>query len=138
MVYADWIGNAAPQLIGILSSSLLRGKEIFSFEYDSHWLKNEDTRALDPSLHLFEGPQFVPQGQSNFGMFLDSSPDRWGRFLMNRREAQIAREESRPERRLLESDYLLGVHDEYRAGAIRFKLDERGAFLDDNEQRASQ
>lgn len=137
LVYADWVSNAKPQLIGVLNSLVLRGKEIFSFEYDSQWLKSPDTRALDPSLHLFEGRQFAPSGQSNFGLFLDSSPDRWGRFLMNRREAQIAREENRPEQRLLESDYLLGVHDEYRIGAIRFKLDQDGEFLDDNEQMAS-
>lgn len=134
LVYADWINT---QLIGTLSSSVLRGKEIFSFEYDSTWLNNTHIQALDPSLHFLSGRQFVPQGQSNFGLFLDSSPDRWGRFLMNRREAQMAREESRPEKRLLESDYLLGVHDEYRMGAIRFKLAPNEAFLDDNEQMAS-
>lgn len=137
LVYADWLENEEPQLIGVLSSSLHRGKEIFSFEYDPKWLKRQETRALDPALHLFEGRQFAPQGQSNFGLFLDSSPDRWGRFLMNRREAQIAREESRPTRRLLESDYLLGVHDECRIGAIRFKLEQKGAFLDDNQHMAS-
>jgi serine/threonine-protein kinase HipA len=137
LVYADWVDIREPQLIGVLSSSVLRGKEIFAFEYDSQWLNNNSIRALDPSLILFEGRQFVPQGHSNFGLFLDSSPDRWGRFLMNRREAQAAREESRPERRLLESDYLLGVHDEYRMGAIRFRLDQRGEFLDDDNKMAS-
>lgn len=136
LVYADWVGDE-PQLIGILSSSVLRGKEIFSFEYDLHWLNHTNIQRLDPSLHLFEGRQFVPQGQANFGLFLDSSPDRWGRFLMTRREAQIAREENRAEQRLLESDYLLGVHDEYRMGAIRFKQDPCGDFLDNNEKMAS-
>lgn len=63
LVYADWLGEE-PQLIGVLSSSILRGKEIFAFEYSSQWLNNIDIRALDPSLHLFEGRQFAPQGQS--------------------------------------------------------------------------
>ncbi len=137
LVYADWPGIEKPQLIGILNSSVLRGKEIFAFEYDPLWLNRKDIRALDPSLHLFEGLPFAPQGQSNFGLFLDSSPDRWGRFLMNRREAQAAREENRPERRLLESDYLLVVHDEYRMGAIRFKLDQNKEFLDHNKKMTS-
>jgi len=137
LVYANWVGVSKPCLIGILSSSLLRGKEIFAFEYDTMWLNSKDIRALDPALHLFEGRQFVPQGQSNFGLFLDSSPDRWGRFLMKRKEAQMAREESRAERHLLESDYLLGVHDEYRMGAIRFRLSQNGSFLDDNKKMAS-
>lgn len=136
LVYADWVDIEKPQLIGVLSSSVLRGKEIFAFEYDSLWL-NKGIRTLDPSLHLFAGRQFLSQGRSNFGLFLDSSPDRWGRFLMNRREAQMAREENRSERRLLESDYLLGVHDENRMGAIRFKLDSFGEFLDKNKEMAS-
>jgi serine/threonine-protein kinase HipA len=58
----------------------------------------------------------APDGKENFGLFLDSAPDRWGRVLMRRREAHQAREERRPERRLLESDYLLGVFDLHRAG----------------------
>lgn len=134
-VYLDLSGE--PLLIGILSSSLLRGKEIFSFEYSSSWLNDTKVKTLDPSLQLFTGRQFVPHGQPNFGLFLDSSPDRWGRFLMKRREAQTAREEERPERRLLESDYLLGVHDEYRMGAIRFKRNANGGFWDNNDQMAS-
>ena len=137
LVYADWLGIEAPRLLGILTSSIHRGKEIFSFEYDSLWLNSRDIRSLDPSLHFLEGRQFSPQGHTNFGLFIDSSPDRWGRFLMNRREAQIAREECRPERRLFESDYLLGVHDECRMGAIRFKLEPEGNFLDNNNKMAS-
>ena len=48
---------------------------------------------------------------------------------MNRREAQLAREEGRKERKLLESDYLLGVYDEHRMGALRFRTDPDGPFL---------
>jgi serine/threonine-protein kinase HipA len=33
--------------------------------------------------------------------------------------------------RLYESDFLLGVHDAFRSGALRFRLDDRGDFLDD-------
>src|SRR5204862_6981450 len=70
-------------------------------------------------------------------VFLDSSPDRWGRLLMNRREAQLAREEKREQRKLLESDYLLGVYDNHRMGALRFRTDSQGPFLDNNKERAS-
>jgi serine/threonine-protein kinase HipA len=66
-VYADWFGIAERQLIGILSSSILRGKEIFSFEYDLQWLSSKTIRPLDPALHLFAGRQFAPHGQANFG-----------------------------------------------------------------------
>ena len=59
--------------------------------------------------------------RDNFGIFLDSSPDRWGRFLM-KRKSQLAREEKREERKLFEFDYLLGVYDEPRIGGLRFEL----------------
>ena len=136
-VYADWVGLSQPTLLGILHANFVRGKEIFSFEYDNDWLTSQPNYALDPSLQLFQGPQYASEEQSNFGIFLDSSPDRWGRFLMNRREAQRAREESRSERKLLESDYLLGVYDEHRIGALRFKTDPGGPFLDNDLEYAA-
>lgn len=121
-VYADWEGLSQPILMGVLYATPLRGKEIFSFVYNNDWLKNQVCK-LDPSLHLFQGAQYAPQGQENFSVFLDSSPDRWGRFLMDRREAQLAREKGRNEHKLLESDYLLGVYDEHRMGALCFSHD---------------
>ena len=71
----------------------------------------------------------------NFDLFLDSCPDRRGRVMMRRREAQVARTEGRAERRLLELDFLLGVHDAHRMGALRFRMG--GPFLDDNDDLAS-
>lgn len=113
-----------------------RGKEIFSFEYDQAWLDSGQAQRLDPSLQLVRGPQYASAGQESFGVFLDSSPDRWGRVLMQRREAQLARESKRPARTLLELDYLLGVHDGHRMGALRYR-DGDGHFLDDNVELAS-
>ena len=40
---------------------------------------------------------------------------------MQRREAVLAKEETRTQRRLQGLDFLLGVHDEQRVGALRFK-----------------
>jgi len=131
-VYGDWLGLPEPTLMGILYATPSRGKEIFSFEYDPNWLSNNQAHALDPSLQLLRGQYYPPHGKNNFGIFLDSSPDRWGRFLMKRREAQLARSEKRVERKLLESDYLLGVYDEYRMGALRFKREQDGPFLDND------
>jgi len=136
-VHAHWIGLSEPTLVGVLHATPSRGKEIFSFEYHHDWLKRTESHALDPSLQLFPGKHYSPDHQENFGVFLDSSPDRWGRFLMKRREAQLAREEKREERKLLESDYLLGVYDEHRMGALRFRTDPNGPFLDNNKERAS-
>lgn len=73
----------------------------------------------------------------NFGLFLDSSPDRWGRLLMRRREAIMAKRENRTQITLREIDYLLGVYDQYRMGAIRFKVDRDGPFLNHNSEMAT-
>jgi serine/threonine-protein kinase HipA len=137
-VYADWDGLNGPVFMGVLHSELLRGKEIFSFEYEKTWLQSEHAQLLDPDLQLFAGIQYLTdQDKHNFGMFLDSSPDRWGRILMRRREAALARQEQRPATNLFETDYLLGVYDGHRMGGLRFKLDPKGPFLNDNKAMAS-
>ncbi len=138
-VWADWHELGEPQLMGQLRASAVRGKEVFSFNYDATWLKSNASRQLDPDLQLVEGPQYLSSEQRpNFGIFLDSSPDRWGRLLMQRREAAKARDEGRPVKSLLETDYLLGVHDEQRAGALRFKDGEDiDSWLNDDDSMAT-
>ncbi len=136
-VYAHWAGIESPKLMGMLYSERLKGKEVFSFEYNNEWLQSEPAQLLDPSLQLYSGLHYLNEGQENFGIFLDSSPDRWGRILMRRREAALARAEEREEKKLFETDYLLGVYDGHRMGALRFKLEEDGPFLNDNRKMAS-
>lgn len=135
-VYAHWQGMESPFLMGILHSDRLKGKEIFSFEYSNEWLENGSFQLLDPNLQLYSGLHHLNETQENFGMFLDSSPDRWGRILMRRREAALARVEGREEQKLYETDYLLGVYDGHRMGALRFQLDD-GPFLNDNKELSS-
>ena len=132
-VWADWEGLSHPAKIGTLEATASRRKEIFAFEYDPAWLVSGQGRELDPRLAYFPGRQFPPSERANFGIFLDSAPDRWGRVLMDRREAQEARDAGRPERKLRESDYLIGVDDAQRMGALRFRLTPDGPFLDDRE-----
>lgn len=127
-VYADWIGLDSATRLGTLSVQAPRGKEVFSFEYDATWLRRDDNRILDPDLRFYKGPQYAGSGKPNFGLFLDSSPDRWGRVLMRRREAILARKEGRAPRRLGEADYLLGVYDKNRMGALRFKVPGSEAY----------
>lgn len=76
-VYAHWQGMEEPVLMGKLFTAVSRGREIFSFEYDSVWLKSPYGQPLDPDLGLFTGLQYARDGHDNFGLFLDSSPDRW-------------------------------------------------------------
>jgi serine/threonine-protein kinase HipA len=136
-VYAHWTGMKEPVLMGVLKAEFTRGKELFSFSYSENWLKSTYSQILDPELQLYTGSQYAKDEKQNFGVFLDSSPDRWGRVLMKRREAAISRSEKRPEKTLRESDYLLGVFDGHRMGAIRFKVDPDGPFINDNETLAS-
>lgn len=135
-VFADWCGFENPVLVGTLRSAVTKNKEHFSFSYDEAWLKRPDAQEIDPDLQLFLGEQHNTES-SNFRSFLDSCPDRWGRLLMKRREAIVARQEERQPRVLREIDYLLGVHDLYRQGALRFRRSLDGSFLDDDERMAA-
>ncbi len=136
-VYENW-SAVRPNKIGTLYVDVSKGKETFSFEYDSEWLKNRSFAfVLDPDLAMYNGRQFAPLDKAMFGIFSDSCPDRWGRVLMKRREAAVAKREERKPRELRESDFLLGVYDESRMGALRFSLDENGPFLSDDKDMAT-
>jgi serine/threonine-protein kinase HipA len=132
-VFADWVGIEKPTIIGTLSAHFAKGKKAFSFEYDKNWLKTDAQRLLDPDIEFYSGPQF-PANKENFGIFLDSMPDTWGKTLMKRRAAQDARAKNEKPKTLYEIDYLLGVFDESRMGALRFKTDLEGPFLDNDAQ----
>jgi serine/threonine-protein kinase HipA len=136
LVYADWEDFKEPQLVGTLRSSIAKNKEHFSFTYDDTWLQSDHVQKIDPDLELYRGEQHS-HDDNNFRTFLDSCPDRWGRLLMKRREAIIAANEGRKPRTLNEIDYLLGVHDFYRHGALRFKRRQGRNFLDDNNDLAA-
>ncbi len=131
-VYAHWLGIPEPKCIGVLSAQQAKSKKAFSFKYDTDWLRTKEQQLLDPDIAWFSGSQY-PNGKENFGMFMDSMPDTWGRTLMKRRAAQIAKETSKPAPVLYDIDFLLGVYDETRMGALRFKLEKDGPFLDNNQ-----
>lgn len=80
------------------------------FQYDSSWLSRPGAFPIDPELSL-SGAPFVRAG-SLFGAMRDSAPDEWGRGLLAR---------SAKGRPLSESDYLLGVRDDARQGALRYR-----------------
>lgn len=128
-VYADWAGLPQRMLMGTLRAERIKGEEIFSFSYAQDWLKSGHAQELDPDLQLFAGPQYLQDEKYNFGMFLDSSPDRWGRTLMEKRNIIEAQQTGNPRRKLFASDYLLGLDDLTRMGALRFKTEANGPFL---------
>lgn len=127
--YIDLERYQQPVPIGVLHRQQSGAGEIFSFEYDRTWLERPEAFAFDPDLTLATGHQYPAADRKNFGIFLDSSPDRWGRVLMQRRENTRARREKRKPRSLTEWDFLLGVHDETRLGALRFRAVPDGPFI---------
>lgn len=133
LVYAHWKGMVEPFKVGVLRVVQVRGTEYYSFAYNSEWMTSQYAQQIDPELHLFQGEQHS-QNDRNFRVFLDSCPDRWGRLIMQPREAVWAKQEGRKPNKFTEMDYLLGVHDIHRMGALRFKLDEERPFLDDNSE----
>jgi serine/threonine-protein kinase HipA len=106
------------------------------FEYEPGWLAHPQRFKLDPSMSLDRGSFFPSARAGNFGVFLDSSPDRWGQMLMDRRERLASADEQRQPRQLYAMDYLLGVQDATRVGALRFCRPGSPVFLDNHKLSA--
>lgn len=139
-VYADWEGLAGPERMAVLRAHRGRGREVFDFEFDDAALATPGLvePLLDPRLGPFTGRQHPPAGRSLFGVFADASPDRWGRMLMRRRLERAQRAGLMPASATLhESDYLLGVHDQFRLGGLRFRRNDDGPFLDNQHDQAA-
>src|SRR5450755_312244 len=106
-----------------------RGIESASFVYNDRYLAGPGAYALDPGLPLVTGTLQTPVGRTLFGAFADSSPDRWGRTLIQRTERARAKTVATAPRSMSEVDLLLGVRDDLRQGALRFRLNDQGPFL---------
>ncbi|EPC03145.1 phosphatidylinositol kinase [Litchfieldella anticariensis FP35 = DSM 16096] len=118
-VHIDLDGQV--RLVGLLRRHASRRAETVTFEYDDTWLTDEYRFSIEPALVLTQGPFPPLAGQDIFGSIGDSAPDTWGRRLMQRAERRAAGREGRHVRSLSELDYLLGVSDETRLGALRFR-----------------
>jgi serine/threonine-protein kinase HipA len=135
-VYADWQGLAqGPQLMGTLSAVPVRGKEVFSFAYAPQWLALPQAQALDPALQLFTGPQYLPEDQPNFGLFLDSAPDRWAAAHVPARGGPGPA--GRPPRAAPAGVRLPAGRFRWVSHGLRFKTDPSGPFLNDNRAMAA-
>lgn len=127
LVYVDLSGT--PHLTGRLWIHEKGSGQSASFEYDGGWIGAGHQFALEPALRVGPGPYHTAAGRALFSAIGDSAPDRWGRTLLARRERLEAKAEGRTPRTLLEIDYLLGLSDFTRQGALRFKREEDGPFL---------
>jgi serine/threonine-protein kinase HipA len=124
-----WVATAeGDRLAGTLYPHRGGRTDSATFTYAPQYVSSPTAYALDPALPLALGTYQTAVGRALFGAFSDCAPDRWGRTLVNRREAALARAENRAARRLGEADYLLGVRDDLRQGALRFRHYD-GPFL---------
>ncbi len=123
--------------VGKLWLHMRNGRESASFEYDQNWLNHPEKFALEPALKLMPGTFHTEPKANLFGAIGDSAPDRWGRLLMRRAEALQAKNKNETARTLLEADYLLGVNDETRLGALRFSQStDEALFLSPKDKHA--
>lgn len=116
-VYIDVEGEV--RRVGTLYPPRRGPRAPVTFEYHDVWLDDPNRFSLEPALQLNRGA-FAPN-EGLFGSIGDSAPDTWGRRLMQRAERRRAEREGRAVRTLGELDYLLGVSDVARLGALRFK-----------------
>jgi serine/threonine-protein kinase HipA len=121
--------GGADVFAGRLWSHRRRGVESQTFSYLAEFLARPGAYALDPALPLVAGQLQTPAGHESFGAFSDCAPDRWGRMLIRRRARKASRDESSGERSFGEVDYLLGVRDDLRQGALRFRDPASAEFL---------
>ncbi len=117
-VYLDLDGSDL--LVGSCRFSLRRGMISTTFSYDPSYLGHPLAFPIDPFLPLGSAPAHM---EGIPGALRDSSPDRWGRHLIARRAMGQAEHSGSPLRTLDEVDYLLGVEDSTRQGALRLTAD---------------
>ena len=106
-----------------------RGVGSATFAYLPEYLARDDSYELDRLLAKHTGQQQTPDGQALFGAFSDAAPDGWGRRLIRRNELHRARDRDVTQRNVAEIDYLLGVRDDLRQGALRFRDPRDGTYL---------
>ena len=82
-----------------------------TFRYTPEFLASDNAYDLTPALPRVSDAPFFFEG---LGPFSDSAPDRWGRKLLNR---------ALKRKRVSEIEYLLGVDDATRQGALRYYID---------------
>ena len=94
-------------------------------EYDDAWLNCGSAFALDPAnLPLGKNPVYFGSDRAVLpGAISDGAPDRWGRQLIRR-----AFKKSMAKHTLSEIDFLLGVNDQTRIGALRYRREGESYF----------
>lgn len=112
-----------PVLVGALRPSLNVGRNLAasSFQYAGDYLKRRDRYEISPDLPLVPGRTYTEDNEVVFGALADAAPDEWGQKIIDANHARRLREDDTLHRSVGDFDYLLGVSDFTRMGALRFK-----------------
>lgn len=125
------------KVIGLLNFTKSGVREYSAFSYARTWLESRDRFSFSPDLELTDGYQYhkaQAKGESVFHLGIaDTEPDGWGRRVIARdhakmRKDRLAEDPATELVPLTEWDYLMGVDDVSRIGALRF-LDENDQFV---------
>lgn len=111
-------------LVGRAFFAVSRRGVATTFRYEQAYLAHKGRFSLDPALPLFEGAHAIADGLPY--SFTDCAPDRWGRNLIRKRLQAADTDAGRTRRDVTEIDYLLGVTDLTRQGALRFTEPDSG------------
>ena len=130
-LHAGWLNPH--EKIGDIIVENSRGHEIISFAYADEWIIKYPNFILDPDIYPLRGRQYVSDSKPCFGFLSDTAPDRWGRKLIDRRERIDAKKENRSPKTLFESDYIFGVNDKGRTGALRFFDSDKEVYVSDRD-----
>ncbi len=116
-VYITLPGHTEPIIAGRYQLDINRqGIAVGQFVYGKSYLSRNDKVEFDPVELKLQVPVFrTTKLRGNFGALRDSSPDTWGRKLIEKRLGNVSP---------TEIEYLLNSPDD-RAGALGFGLNER-------------
>lgn len=130
------IGQSAAA-VGSLTYNRDGARQSSTFAYRDGWLAAPSRFEVSPDLPLVDGHQFRKPPSKDDSVFhfafADTEPDGWGcrviaRDHAKRRKKALAAGNTAPSAALTEMDYLLGVDDVSRIGALRL-VDNEGQFL---------
>lgn len=127
-------GGREPVKTGVLRPSFTTGRNLAasSFEYDANYLTVADRYEISPDLPLKPGRVYTAENQGIFGAFADASPDEWGQKIIEANHAVRVKKDPTLPRRIGDFDFLLGVSDLSRMGALRFRRSESSGWLSDD------
>ena len=116
--------------VGTVYTTTRRSAFTTSFSYAPEYLGREGSYSIDPAFPITDGTATRSLARTGLpGAFSDAVPERWGRNLISKRIRAEASEAGRTPPAVTEVDYLLGVSDETRQGALRFTQEPDGEFL---------